>query len=1691
MEIDAINKEIIYESHNSIVYKTKKSTDVGEKIFKVSKQKDLSGLYNEFQILEDNKFQFGNSKIIFDDSKTTLVRDYVPGKSLKQIFAEGKFGLSFFMEFAPKISENLFDVHLKNIIHKDLSPGNIIIDEETKKVTLIDYELSTKLRLSESVNQLSFDLIGNLHYISPEQTGRMNRLIDYRSDYYSLGICFFEMLTGTTPFSSDDPLEIVYAHLAHTPPSLNKHNKEIPPIINTIIQKLLSKNAEERYHSLQGLLYDLNKCFVSWNISKSIPEFLIGTSDIPARLHVSQVMVGRDAELKSLFDCFEKAAQGKKVILKVSGYSGIGKTMLIQEAAKPMTQKSGIFLSGKYDRLQRNTPYSAFSQALELLADLILSESEETVALWKSKIIDSLGVLSRIVIDLNVKWEKILGPLEALPSLSGKEWQNRLHFVLGNLIKLIASPQHPLILFIDDCQWADDASFDFLNKLIANKDINHCLIVLTYRHNELNTSPLLNHFFNAMADAEKQEDLVSAHIHIEQIMEHDCKKLIEHTLQNTTQDFTEFTSLIYQKTEGNPFFINQLLDYLYEKKSLYLNVQTKQWEWDEEVLRELNVVDDAAGILLDKINLLPTETTEALTFASLFGTKFTLQELSSVLNKKDKDLHAILWPAVVQHLIIPQKVNYKYVPDFYDEKGIDIPFKFAHDKLQQALYSQVKEEERQALHYKIGKRLLEQGNTIKIYKTANHFIIAKDETIKQGANPQIEKCLLLAGKRSFNAASFESAFRYLDLYISLTDNTTILTADYCLYLEAALITDALPSLDEQMSLALNGAKTLIDRATIYENMIRAYCADDKFQKAIDLSRKALLEFGIKLPHNASKGLVIIEAIKTQFSLPAKKLNQIHNFPQMKEERAIGATRIMKEAALAFFFGELATYPVVIFKMVQLSAKYGNIPESMVAYSSYCIILAGVMKNPSGAYLLGKETIQIMNEYKNQRYYTTTGFVDGAFVSHWKEPLTLLALNHKKYYQQGLEVGNTEYALFNSYWALFYDFLLGKPLSILIADQEKLLKEVHLYNLKSQLPRIESMLAMFKIFNTKSDGQYVLLENENEVLESLLKNKNGGDYLGVMVQKATLALWFGEYGKATEFIEKTFPLKDAVMSTYWLPYIDMIQCIAAFNTYAKDSDSKQKLTRKLYSAISKKLETTTKLYDGNVKWIADFLNAEYNALVLSKFNSSQYFEAIEQSNKNQFVLPALLIQMHLMNQLKGLNQAEYLELESKVKTGLVHLGMTAVYENKFGQNIELTQRQTLAQTTAAHTSNYSLDYLTILKSTQALTSEILLDKLLHKLLSFAMENAGAKYGAFLMKMDRSFETKIEMTSKVSANQIVYNANTDGSFKTLPTTIINYVKQSGSSLVLDEAVNNPPYSSDPLIIENKEQSILCLPVIHKSECIGIIYLSNSITKAAFSAERIELIKMISGQIGVSIENALLYSNLENLVQERTLQLKNEKEKSDKLLLNILPSEIAQELKVNGFAKPRKYKQVTVLFCDIKGFSMRAENMTAEKLVQELDYCFKNLDEIISKFGLEKIKTIGDAYMCAGGVPVPSDDNYLKVLQAAIEIKKWIREETEKAKLTNTEFPQLRIGIHTGSLVAGIVGTSKFAYDIWGDTVNIAARMEQYGEAGEINISEQTYNLINSKYNCEYRGEIQVKNKGNLKMYFVKNELAEVKQ
>jgi predicted ATPase/class 3 adenylate cyclase/predicted Ser/Thr protein kinase len=1684
MDSEASSKILISESNNSRVYRIQSANSKKSRIVKSSKISDLSGLYNEFQIMDDNLLEFAHPEMKFEDSKTVFTRDFIEGITLRQLLKRDEAGLECFLKFALPITEALFKIHEKKIIHNDLTPDNIIINEEEAIAYLIDFELSTELDVTESGSTLNFDLKANLPYISPEQTGRMNRLVDYRSDYYSLGICFYEMLSGHPPFTSNDPLEIVYAHLAHIPPTISKPNNSIPEIANRIIQKLLQKNAEERYHSLSGLMYDLNKCITEIRAGNTNIQFDLGSNDIPERLQFTRIMVGREKEIKVLYEAFYQAVSGKKSLLKVSGFSGIGKTMLIREAVKPLTKSKGIFISGKYDILHRNTPYSAFVQALDQLADLILAESEATVSKWRNSILDGVGPLAKIIIDLNHKWERILGNLEELPGLTGKEWKNRLHFVLGNLFKIIASEEHPVILFLDDCQWADDASIELLSKITANDEIKFYLTVVAYRQNEVGKTHLLSKFFEEIENYRQAPEHSISEIQLNKITTEDCTKIINVILRNPIHDLEDFSALIFGKTEGNPFLINQLLDLLYQKRLLLLNLESGEWEWNKTAILQMEVADDAAGILLDKINLLPEDCVAALVNASFFGNTFSIQSLANVTSQSEDTLHKALWPAIVAYLIIPQKKDYKYVPDFYCETGIDVSFKFAHDKLQQALYSQVKDQDKQALHYKIGTLLLDVVNEHAVFKKANHFILANEVTIHNGFKPKVTNILLEAGNKSFMAASFESAYQYLNLYVKLTPHNQISCEAFILFFEASVISGHSENVEVLVNQALNSHSNPLSRAYLFENIIRVYVADDKYKTAINFSRQALLEFGIKLPVNASKGRVIFEAIKTQFILPSKKLRRIDTFPEMQHENSIGAMRIMKEAALAFFFGELETYPILIFKMVQLSARHGNVPESLVGYSSYSIILAGVLNNANDAYILGKLVLKKMEEYADQRSVTTLGFVDGAFISHWKEPLSKLAENHLAYYHQGMEVGNTEYALYNCFWAIFYQYALGKPIPELYEEQVQLAHLVNVYNRQNQLARINSWVSTYKHLMDPSETPYVLFEDEPNVLAHLLSTKNNADYLGIYFQKLSLAVWFGDYSQAWEFTKHGEPIYDAVMSTYWIPFVRMFGCIAGIQHYKTASKEEQSKILKYYKAGHKFLKNATTIYDGNVGWMFLFIEAEYNSIIKNNYQEQAYQKAIDEARKNKFILPVTLIQLHQYLQLKAGKPGDLKSVENSVKEGLRYFGMKVVLEKRFGKQESIVSNDLAQQNTGA-TGNYSLDYLTILKSTQALTTEIVLDKLIFKLLSYTIENVGASFGAFLMKNEASFETKLEMISKSEGGQIKFEVKNTEPFSEIPNSVINYVKQSRLPLVIDDAVNTEPYASDSIVVKNNVLSILCIPVIHKSEILAVIYMTNSLTKAAFSKERIELIKLIAGQIGVSIENAMIYSNLDNLVKARTKQLEEEKEKSERLLLNILPNEVAQELKSTGKAKPVKYDQVTVFFCDIMGFSQRAEKMTPENLVGELDYIFKKMDEIILKYGIEKIKTIGDSYMCASGIPIPNNDSFIRVADAALEINEWIKSETEKGVNSGYEFPQIRIGIHTGPLVAGIVGSTKFAYDIWGDTVNIASRMESSGVPGRVNISESTYQLIEGQYNCEYRGEVHAKGKGDLKMYFLLNK------
>ncbi|MBU1822589.1 MAG: AAA family ATPase, partial [Bacteroidetes bacterium] len=922
-----VQSDLIYDTESTSVYKGYLEDTEEEVIIKIPKGSDYSGIYNEYNLLYQENLPGKALAIEHIQTKPALVRTYLPGSTLKSFIENGQFGVSFFFEYALEITRQLLAIHECSIIHKDISPYNIILNPATRQAFIIDFEFSTKTRSSSASLFEHFSLLGNVYYISPEQTGRMNRNIDYRTDYYSLGIVFYEMLTGQLPFQSNDVLELVHCHIARNLPRMTACDPSLPDMLLRIVDKLTAKNAEERYQSLSGLLVDLLQCRQSWLANQAIPHFEVGRQDFAAYPQISQKIVGRAEEVAKILDLFDQAAGGKKVCLTVGGLSGVGKSALISETAKPLTRHRGIILRGKFDSLQKNIPYYGWIQAFDQFADLILTQSAEELTAWRQRFADRLLNLDPILVQLVPKLAKLFGQSTELTPLSGLELKNRLHYAIGLFLQILASKDHPLVLFLDDWQWADEDSIRLLETIRKNPFLGHVLLVAAYRSNEVHPA----HPFYSLTltnepenEADSLNSLVHDHIELHPLPQRAILEVLTNSLPGAGEDLEELARITFTKTQGNPFFVSQFLTLLRDRNLLWMNTENHCWQWDIESIYKLSLADNVVEIILTKIKALPEETLRALITAAAAGNVISLTMCATILHKKTSELHRTLWPAIQNNCIIPVRSDYKYVPNLYENEKADVLFRFAHDRIQQALYEELSTQHKEALHFEMGQIMLStRQDTHRVFEAANHLLRSARLIMGSDRREEILETLQGAGQKAYQSAAFDTSFQYLALWESLVATPTAEDLPvYRMLIETAHLSNRVSQSATYETRALGLCGRQEERSHIHEVMIRSYTASGNMHQVGDITHRALKELGVSIPRQAAKWQVIYQAIRSRFVLKDAKIATIQEWPAMTDSRYIWAVRLLNVSLPAYYLAKFETYPLLIFKLVDLNTRFG-------------------------------------------------------------------------------------------------------------------------------------------------------------------------------------------------------------------------------------------------------------------------------------------------------------------------------------------------------------------------------------------------------------------------------------------------------------------------------------------------------------------------------------------------------------------------------------------------------------------------------------------------------------------------------------------------------------------------------------------------------------------------------------------------
>ncbi|MFK8183406.1 MAG: AAA family ATPase [Phormidesmis sp.] len=585
--------------------------------YTITKNLSMPGIVRPLQLEE---WQNGYAIVIED----------MGGISLHQYTKAQPLTLTETLAVAVQMADVLYDLALHRVVHKDIKPANIIIQPDSKRIELSDFSIASLLPKEVQESQHPDRLEGTLAYIAPEQTGRMNRGIDYRTDFYSLGVTLYELLTGQLPFEATEPLELIHCHIAKTPTPPHHINPAIPETVSKLVVKLMAKNAEDRYQSAMGLKHDLEQCLIQWKETEQIDDFELAQRDISDRFLIPEKLYGREREVDCLLTAFERASQGHSEMMLVAGCSGIGKTAVIKEVHKPITRQHGYFIQGKFDQFNRNIPFSAFVQAFRSLMAQLLSESDEQLVRWKTNILDALGNNAQVMIDVIPELETIIGKQAPAPLLSGSAAQNRFNLLFEKFVQVFAQQQHPLVLFLDDLQWADTASLELLKLLVTAADSEHLLILGAYRDNEVFSAHPLMMILEKIKDYPASVNTLA----LKPLTESSLTQMVADTLRYQTEAASPLSELIYTKTQGNPFFTTQFLQWLYEDGCIAFNGEIGQWECDFTAIQRLILTDDVVEFMVGRLQKLPKSTQQVLKLAACIGNQFELATLATVCDRR-------------------------------------------------------------------------------------------------------------------------------------------------------------------------------------------------------------------------------------------------------------------------------------------------------------------------------------------------------------------------------------------------------------------------------------------------------------------------------------------------------------------------------------------------------------------------------------------------------------------------------------------------------------------------------------------------------------------------------------------------------------------------------------------------------------------------------------------------------------------------------------------------------------------------------------------------------------------------------------------------------------------------------------------------------------------------------------------------
>ncbi|MDF5708517.1 MAG: AAA family ATPase [Nostoc sp. S4] len=1487
--------EQLYAGSQTLVYRAVQQSSQRPVVIKLLQQdyptfSELLQFRNQYTITKNLKIPgiihpygleaYGNSyALVMEDFGGISLRSYKQNYSLS---------LREILEIARQIADILHDVCQHRVIHKDIKPANILIHPESQQVKLIDFSIASLLpRETQEIQNFNV-LEGTLAYLSPEQTGRMNRGIDYRSDFYALGVTLYELLTGQLPFQSNDPMELVHCHLAKLPLAPHSTNPEIPAIVSEIILKLMAKNAEDRYQSALGLKHDLECCLNQWKATGRIETFVLGQRDVCDRFIIPEKLYGRQTEVTTLLEAFDRVANGSSEMMLVAGFSGIGKTAVVNEVHKPITRQQGYFIKGKFDQFNRNIPLSAFVQALRDLMGQLLSESEAQLAQWKTKILAVLADNGQVLIDIIPELERIIGKQLPAPKLSPIAAQNRFQILFQKFIEVLTTPQHPLVMFLDDLQWADSASLELIKLLM--QDNSYLFLLAAYRDNEVSPT----HPFILMVEELKKAQKTINTITLSPLTLSDTNQLVTDTLHCTIERSRPLTELIDRKTQGNPFFITQFLKALHEDGKIKFNRDQGYWECDIVQINTLSLTSDVVEFIAQQLQKLPSQTQQVLKLAACIGNQFDLTTLAIVWEQSLADTAVVLWKALQEGLILPQSQVYKFYlscdrSDANTSNIENVAYRFVHDRIQQAAYCLIPENQKQATHLKIGQLLqdnLSDEKKEKLFDIVEHLNLGRDLITQPGEREALAQLNLLAGQKAKNATAYNASKVYLQTGIDLlTSNCWQSQYELTLNLyvaatESAYLNGELEDMEKRATQVLQSAQTILDKVKIYEIQLSAFTAQSRMLEAIAVGQNALAQLGIEFSSEPDEALTSKTLQTLNRQLQDKQIQQLINLPVMRDPQIIAVMQLLAMLFAPIFLGNPALLPLLCSTMVSLSLQFGNTAASTIGYAGYGMVLCAFFQEVEKGYGFGQIALSLLNQVDGREFKSLTLILFSSFLQHRQEPLGAVISTTKEGYLAGVETG---------------DFL-NAGYSIAIYFDAHLFAGVFLDNWE---PEIDNYCAVFA--QVKQDSPLAHLKMKQEMVHNFREIVNQPDLLNgtaydetvmipkhhqdneltvlaiAYIYKLMLAYFFGNYTNALDYIAQAHLYLMATAGTSYIPIFHLYAGLTYLALFSTQSEIEQTNTLSLVEAHQTTLKEWAHYAPMNHQHKVDLIEAEKCRVLKDKTAAIElYDKAISGAKANEYIH-----EVALANELAAkfyldwgkakvaveyIQEAYYCYARWGAKAKVAHLErqysqlLKAILQpTKFTIASESTITSTVSRgvTESSSSQDLWLDLPAVMKAAQAISQEIELEKLLATLMQIAIANAGAQIGHLILHQQEQWlvvaqaDQKLVKTLEIPLEQ----------YLEIPQSLIYAVARTQETAVFENLSAAVQFASDRYIITHQPKSVLCTPMSRQGKLMGILYLENNLTLGAFNSERIKILQLLTSQAAISVENARLYQQTEN--------------------------------------------------------------------------------------------------------------------------------------------------------------------------------------------------------------------------------------